>query len=57
MMLPITLKTIAYSENNNPDSGAEGNDVVQRHVLVVSLHNAGPDKVSPVGPNSARTII
>jgi len=56
-MLKVRLKIIAYSKNNNPDSGAQGNDIVKRHVFIVSLHNAGPDKVSPVGPNSTRTII
>jgi hypothetical protein len=48
-------QTDAYPQDHYPDPSAKGDNVVQRYVLVIALHNTGPDKMPPVSPNSART--
>jgi hypothetical protein len=44
-----------YLENDNPDTSAEDNYVVDGDMLIISLHYAGPDQVSPMESDSART--
>jgi hypothetical protein len=45
----------AYPHDHNPDSCAQGDDIIYGHLAIVSLHDAGPDQVAPMGPDCSST--
>ncbi len=44
-----------YTQNDNPDTGTERDDIVKGHFFEILLNNAGADEVAPVSAYSPGT--
>jgi hypothetical protein len=42
-----------YPQNDDTDAGPQGDDIIKRDVLKVSLYDSGPDEMTPMNAYSS----